>query len=327
MSDHSIGLGAPADRYRSNWHPTYLNRLRQTITRRFFVLTRAVFRCLHRHVTEVTADSRTPLFGRKIRATCDVFAARLAGQAERIESHARALHGVEDALARCKRHFADQRNSEVVVAQAFPEQPRRMVDGQPPASSPLTPLLAAEEREAALIKLIFAAKRLAESHISEFNNSGCRICRDCQLLIDSAPHARTCDVGVILNAIETLERLTLEHPPTRKEETREEEARPGAEGSAPEAPDPPGDYGEPWHAENPGSGARRIFDREETLTARTMSSSPQENSDWAERIVACVNFCRGIETSRLAVSVPLDEMGIRVAEGVAGLFAEKAGRL
>jgi hypothetical protein len=167
-----------------------------------------------------------------------------------------------------------------------------------------------DKREMALIKLLFSAKRLAESRVPSNYCSQCGAIGERGLIA----HAEICDAGQVLAAIVTLSGLDL------SDAVCEEDAAASEVGLRYRD-----DHGEPWRAENPGSGSRRILDCVGTMIARTMSASPRENSDWANRIIACVNFCAGIETARLTVSVPLADMGADSREGVEGLLTLKGG--
>ena len=282
----------PADQNGSNSRTSYLHRALRS-TRNFFAHgTRVTFGCNHRNPSEVVEELQTCLDCGAWRHVLPAFYSMPACTSRWRESELKPQAKPARATAAC-----------------------------PPV---LKRLLDEDARDAAFIKLLFAAKRLASGAMRE-NCYGGVSCRECGEDAEAAAqirHARICDVGGIFAAIADLE-SQVSQAPLRKETAQEH----GPASPAPYLAGDANDYGEPWRADNPGSGLRRIFDREETMIARTVSASPMENYDWANRIVASVNFCAGIETARLRVSVPLGKMGSRRAEGVAGLFTEKAGRL
>jgi len=64
-----------------------------------------------------------------------------------------------------------------------------------------------------------------------------------------------------------------------------------------------GAYGEPWRAVNSGAGAFWILDAEDRPIARTVSASPRENQEWADRIVAAINSAKHVPDAILTGSV------------------------
>ncbi len=70
-------------------------------------------------------------------------------------------------------------------------------------------------------------------------------------------------------------------------------------------------YGEPWHYAYEGSGAHSVYSGNKCLT---IFDDPEEMTDaeaesLAKRVVACVNFCRGVPTEILN-GMTLEDFGV-----------------
>jgi len=174
-----------------------------------------------------------------------------------------------------------------------------------------------EIREGTLIELIFASRALAQRSMEVTHSfpGGAAIpfCRECRAQADGqghVSHARLCSAGRVLRLIEDLYEQVLQSNPTivyRKEAAPAPEPVCAGNGVSPRGLNKPM-HGEPWQHSITPSGEVWILDSEETVMLRTVSGSPRESLDWADRVIASVNFCAAFTDEDL-------ELGILNAKG------------
>lgn len=193
MAPLTFPVGTPADRYASNWTPTYRHRIWRAIKKRAGQVTRVIFGCSHRNVTPVTRGCQDCL---DCTAWREVLPPTLTARA--YTSRWRTREPREDSSPQ----FSSGR---IAQALGFP--------------ATLCEFLDDPERERAWIKLMFAAKRHAESALFGSGDANPRCLRCSQIVSrDGRGHLNLCDAGAVLSALATLENLK------RKEDAEEEVA-------------------------------------------------------------------------------------------------------
>lgn len=198
-------------------------------------------------------------------------------------------------------------------------------------------------REALIVELMFAARELARRNLRPSRllaeHRGREIataaCAECSMspLMGRDQHTASCRTGRVLRLLDQVRNADIAmvvHTSAPEEPNPNRKENAPASGESHRACDgirARGTYGEPWAWISTPSGAMWIVDLEETVLARTVSASPREARDWAERIAACVNFCARISTERLEAATPLAEMGFSLDAGIKALFAPEGGAL
>jgi hypothetical protein len=170
MTTPSLDLRSPAVSAGSSWRPSYLHRLTRSIKKSCAHITRVLFGCNHGDLTEVVDQRQSCL---DCGAWRDVLAAR------------------DGRAAYTSRWRPAQSKPAELLAITLPPSLDRLVDG--------------EARDAAFIKLLFAAKRLAKRQLAD-DTFGGAFCRECRVHSGGGAiaHAPTCDAGVVFSAIAEL---------------------------------------------------------------------------------------------------------------------------
>jgi len=205
MTHPSLGVRTPADKYGLTWRPSYLDRALRSTRKLLARITRVLFGCNHRNLSEVTNGVESC---RDCGAWRDVLPAdcQLKPYTSRWRPAASRPHLVPAAKIAC------------------PPALRRLIDD--------------EARDAAFIKLLFAAKRMAEKRmrlgILEAETDGALVCLECGARTRSGhvSHSVACDAGLILAAIIELETRVTQSP-LRKEAAQEEESGCAGDGKRP----------------------------------------------------------------------------------------------
>jgi ribosomal protein L40E len=183
MTCPSLGLRAPAERYGSNWRTSYLHRALRATRKALLHITQVIFGCNHRNLSEVTGEQQTCL-------DCHAWRYVLAPTVH-LEAYTSRWHSME-SRPRVNAPAAP-------AAIACPPALRRLLDE--------------DARDAAFIKLLFAAKRMADRKmrygVAETETEGALVCIECGARVRSGrlEHDRTCDTGAVLAAIAELESL------------------------------------------------------------------------------------------------------------------------
>ena len=161
-----------------------------------------------------------------------------------------------------------------------------------------------------LFDLITSARRLAEANIRkniDANEAEYEHCIECgfsqRAYHFKLRHEKGCQTGKVLHLAEFFEEALQPNPTEVRKEAAPEPVPSASDGVRSR-----GSFGEPWKWIGTPSGEVWVADRAETIIARTVSGSPRESRDWAERIVACVNFCSGFSTEEL-IRVATDKKG------------------
>lgn len=172
-------------------------------------------------------------------------------------------------------------------------------------------------RDVYLAQLLFAARDLAESRLSETSSglSGCLECAAFPLKSRlDARHGLTCRVGRVLRLVEALKEI----PPISQSERRpcEEVSTEQASAAEPHPPLAPFHFAEPWRVVAE-SAQIEVLNSDSHCVVDMSGSSLVEEEDlkYAERIKACVNACQGIATQMLETVPPRLLEGLLRREG------------
>ena len=156
-----------------------------------------------------------------------------------------------------------------------------------PVPSPLVPgpsVHPDDERDTLFIKLMFAARRLAEKQVCRYGFTRV-ICQECAGDGPDAEHIEhfpTCNAGLVESLIGRIAAL-YERGAARAEA----------------APAAYGDFGEPWFRDfDDPTSLRNQFDFEVCDGGGTELPGEEEER-YAGRIMACVNACAGVPTAAL----------------------------
>jgi hypothetical protein len=160
-----------------------------------------------------------------------------------------------------------------------------------------------DERDTLLIKLLFAARRLASRSISRYGFTGtiCGECGQTGIADLGIAHSPACNAGLIESLLERIAALY---------ERKVDQAAAGA----------PGEFCEPWYVDPCDPRNVRNADGLIILDAFGSELFGDDETRIAARIAACVNACVGVSTEALLRNAqPKEEL-----HGVDSLFGCKA---
>ena len=287
MSGPSTCLGTPAERYGFNWRPSYLARLQRRIKKFIAQVARVLLGCDHRNASE-------PIGERQTCPDCAMWRDVVHGASGEWLSRWRDCASGDMPSARAVPRYPETDAVDLPgVGRVPPLVVLRGGDGEPGQVPPtLRKAMIQEDRDALLIKLTFAAERLARRQVifQYFLNGSKFACREClrhDIFGDGVRHADLCSVGQVLTILGELEKLECN--------SEGKETVPDGEGRAADGKPPLGDFGEPWAWRVlEGIAATHIYDCDGTLVA-VIAKADREAEEWAERICAAVNSRKAVQ--------------------------------
>ena len=167
-----------------------------------------------------------------------------------------------------------------------------------------------DERDALFIKLLFAARRLADKHIRPY--SAGHICEACQgvgVLGKDVEHFPACAVGHVVLTIERIASLYEQ----RVEAAAIASPAPRTEAVA------AGEFGEPWSVDSEDPTCVRNAEGLLVVDGYGSELFDTDEELHATRITACVNACAGVSTEALIRNARKPKL-----HGMDALFGQKA---
>lgn len=172
-----------------------------------------------------------------------------------------------------------------------------------------------ELRDDLISRLLYASRDLAESRLLEGGANAlswvaCVECGEFGPRGDTDFHGEHCKAGRTLGIIAAL--IAAPAPasnPIRKEAAQGQEGARAGDGKRSR-----GDFGEPWERRiDDVLQTLSIYDNEGTLITG-LPKCNQESLDWANRIVACVNSCAGMEDKEMLLATGGEYFLVRVED-------------